>query len=402
MIIKKYTGGAWVAQSPKVTYTDIVADVTAQTPVSIFDGGKLLATYLPDFVFGGMRFADDLGTFSDSAFASKLDAAYLAYGQDSLDGMIGKYFIANSSQTIVPNSSTQAGSTGRYYQWDTAREFEEDGVDGSNIPVEHGDWVVITGVTKTANNPYTVTLSVVNNTYQIATSSATGVIKIGYSENGKNYPVELNGSSKAFVNVPWDDVSTANVRAAGALMDDELTSLSGVKTLTVPDSTTISTFGASLVDDTSAGAALTTLGVSAFAQTLLDDANAAGVLTTLGVDTDITTLSLPGNTTISGFGASLIDDADAAAARATLGVDAAGTDNSTNVTLAGSYDYITIDSNQVITRNQVDYATDISNKPTASDGLELDGDNFEMVHPLYVDTSDPTGTIKDDAIAFVG
>lgn len=64
-----------------------------------------------------------------------------------------------------------------------------------------------------------------------------------------------------------DVTDTANVTAAGALMDSELTSLSGVKTLTVPDSTTISTFGASLVDDADASAARTTLGLGTAATT---------------------------------------------------------------------------------------------------------------------------------------
>ena len=41
-----------------------------------------------------------------------------------------------------------------------------------------------------------------------ATSSALGGVKIGYSENGKNYPVELDGSNKMFVNVPWTDTNT--------------------------------------------------------------------------------------------------------------------------------------------------------------------------------------------------
>ena len=31
---------------------------------------------------------------------------------------------------------------------------------------------------------------------------------IGYTENGKNYPVELDGSGKMFVNVPWTDTNT--------------------------------------------------------------------------------------------------------------------------------------------------------------------------------------------------
>lgn len=59
-----------------------------------------------------------------------------------------------------------------------------------------------------------------------------------------------------------DVTDTANVTAAGALMDSEVGSLSGIKTLTVPDSTTISSFGASLVDDADASAARTTLGLA--------------------------------------------------------------------------------------------------------------------------------------------
>jgi hypothetical protein len=96
-----------------------------------------------------------------------------------------------------------------------------------------------------------------------------------------------------------------------------------------------------------------------------DTANvtAAGALMDSEVDADIKTLALPANTTISTFGASLIDDASASAARTTLGVDAAGTDNSTNVTLAGSLDYLTL-SGQEITRNAIDLGTDVtSNLP---------------------------------------
>jgi len=66
---------------------------------------------------------------------------------------------------------------------------------------------------------------------------------------------------------------------------------------------------------------------------------------------------------ITSFGRSLIDDADASAARTTLGVDAAGTDNSTNVTIAAGLDYITI-SGQELTLGDItiddmaDMATD--------------------------------------------
>jgi hypothetical protein len=65
----------------------------------------------------------------------------------------------------------------------------------------------------------------------------------------------------------------------------------------------------------------------------------------------------------STFAQTILDDADAGAVRTTIGVDAAGTDNSTNVTLAGSLDYLSI-SGQAITLGQVDYSSDISNLPT--------------------------------------
>ena len=77
------------------------------------------------------------------------------------------------------------------------------------------------------------------------------------------------------------------------------------------------------------------------------------------LDTDLPTLSLPASTTISAFGATVVDDADASTARATLDVDQAGTDNSTDVTLAGSLDYLTL-SGQQITRGAIDLSTDVS------------------------------------------
>lgn len=56
-------------------------------------------------------------------------------------------------------------------------------------------------------------------------------------------------------------LTSGQVSAAGALMDSEVASLSGIKTLTVPDSTTITSFAATVLDDTTASDARTTLGV---------------------------------------------------------------------------------------------------------------------------------------------
>lgn len=52
-------------------------------------------------------------------------------------------------------------------------------------------------------------------TYSQATSSTLGLVKIGYSESGKNYPVELNSSGQMYVNVPWTDNNTTYSAGAG-------------------------------------------------------------------------------------------------------------------------------------------------------------------------------------------
>ena len=64
-----------------------------------------------------------------------------------------------------------------------------------------------------------VTSNFNNFTLAVATSSALGGIKIGYTEAGKNYPVELDGDNKAFVNVPWTDTS--------ALTSEEVMDIAG-------------------------------------------------------------------------------------------------------------------------------------------------------------------------------
>jgi len=69
-----------------------------------------------------------------------------------------------------------------------------------------------------------------------------------------------------------------------------------------------------------------------------------------------------GPTDISGKltkSSNLSDLTNVSTARTNLGVDAAGTDNSTPVTLSGTPDYITI-SGQTITRNQIDLTADVT------------------------------------------
>ena len=90
-------------------------------------------------------------------------------------------------------------------------------------------------------------------------------------------------------------------------------------------------------------------------------AQVAGGLTTTGVLADLNTLGA--NTIADQFlvstAAGVLAWESAAAARTSLGVDAAGTDNSTNVTLAGTPNYLTI-SGQTITQNRLDLSDDLN------------------------------------------
>lgn len=66
-----------------------------------------------------------------------------------------------------------------------------------------------------------------------ASSSALGGIKIGYSDNGRNYAVELNSSGKAYVNVPWTDTNTtynvATTSANGLMSSSDKSKLDGIQ-----------------------------------------------------------------------------------------------------------------------------------------------------------------------------
>ena len=90
---------------------------------------------------------------------------------------------------------------------------------GKNYPVQLSSGKMYVNVPWTDNNT----------TYSEATSSAYGLIKIGYSASGKNYPVQLSGG-KAYVNVPWTDTTYANATtsAAGLMSKDDKTKLDGI------------------------------------------------------------------------------------------------------------------------------------------------------------------------------
>ena len=67
----------------------------------------------------------------------------------------------------------------------------------------------------------------------LAANGVRGGVQIGYSQNGKNYPVQLSGE-KMYVNVPWTDTNTtysnASQSAAGLMSATDKAKLDGIAT----------------------------------------------------------------------------------------------------------------------------------------------------------------------------
>lgn len=82
--------------------------------------------------------------------------------------------------------------------------------------------------------------------------------------------------------------------------------------------------------------AIAALSTTSYGRSFLALANAAAGISALGLDADLATFALPASTTISTYGKSLVDDADAATARSTLGLGTAATSNTGDFDAAGA------------------------------------------------------------------
>lgn len=355
MIIKKWndTSNAWVELYPKTKASELYA---SDGTTGIFDSDtKVKAAYLPDFVFGGLQFKAAIGSQTESSFATNLDSVYQDFGTDSVSGMIGKYFIATTSFTLGMNSLTQAGSTGRYYQWDTEHETEEGGGSGDDLTVEASDWIVIQSASINGSGHYIIKLSVVNNTYRSATASASGIVKLGSSTAqstaanavsttaARTYAIQNNGSGQLVVNVPWSDTnttySTATSSALGLIKLGSDTEQS-VAANSV-SSTSGRTYAVQLNSSDQAVVNVPWSDTNTF-RTIIAGGNTLGTSETL-------TLSAGSNVSIS---------------------ESAGT-----VTIA---------------------STDTNTTYTAGEGMTLSGTEFRSTYPLYVGASAPTVATEDE------
>lgn len=162
---------------PTTTTDQLVSAADGTTQV--FDGNhKLKAAYLPDFVFGGMRFVAAIDPQDQGTMDTLSQLASVRTLNQTTDA--GKYFIV--LQTAV--NLAEGTQVGNYIgKWET--DEVDDGIDPTTtLTIEAGDWLVVSRVL--LNTPSagvtTVYFSVVNNTYQDAsTGGVKGVVSLSGS-----------------------------------------------------------------------------------------------------------------------------------------------------------------------------------------------------------------------------
>lgn len=177
-----------------------------------------------------------------------------------------------------------------------------------------------TQLLSTISNAGTIASQASNNV-SISGGSISGVTLTASTANltdatNKRLMTDAQETKLDSVETDADVTDTTNVTSAGALMDSEVTDLFGIK------SVTISTLQVKPSEGAFANGDKTKLdGIEASAD-VTDTANvtSAGALMDSEVDANVKTLSLPASTTISTFAKTFLDDANAASVKTTLEV----------------------------------------------------------------------------------
>jgi hypothetical protein len=222
------------------------------------------------------------------------------------------------------------------------------------IGTDSGDTIVITGNLQVSGTTTTVNSTTVNlNDHNIVLDSGNSTSAV-VADAG----ITLEGGSGDDVTWMWDASNTAMTLKLGSSLGD---AAFGTIELGHATDTTIARSGSG--DITIEGNAVYRAGGTDVpvadggtgASTLTD----GGVLLGSGTGAITAMAVLADGEMIVGDGTTDPVAESGATLRTSIGVDAAGTDNSTNVTLAGTPDYITI-SGQQITRNAIDLTADVT------------------------------------------
>jgi len=185
--IKRYNGTTttWESLFPNTKAQNILNNAGTE---SVFDANnKLKTAYLPDAIFDSLEFFSVVGQNSDlrNLVVDAYEATRPLYTTEPRN-IKGLYWVASANITLT----APAGSISYNDPFSPLDPTfvvaillpSEEGktTDNTSVTIETGDWVVITKVTGDGsnNNPFAVTFAVVNNTYELAGTSNTGIVTL--------------------------------------------------------------------------------------------------------------------------------------------------------------------------------------------------------------------------------
>lgn len=176
------------------TYNQATADTLGLVKIGYSATGKNYPVVLDGSgkMYVNVPWTDTNTTYSNMGAATSSAAGKAGLVPAPAAGAQGKYLRGDGTWQTPPNTtysnmggatSSAAGSAGLVPAPAAGKQ--------ASFLRGDGTWVVPT-----------------NTTYAKANTTTLGLVMIGYAENGKNYPVELDSSGKMYVNVPWTDTNT--------------------------------------------------------------------------------------------------------------------------------------------------------------------------------------------------
>lgn len=176
------------------TYNQATADTLGLVKIGYTSSGKNYAVSLDanGKMYVNVPWTDTNTTYSNMGAATSSAAGKAGLVPAPAAGAQGKYLRGDGTWQTPPNATynNMGGATSSAAGTSGLVPAPAAGKQASFLRGD-GTWVVPT-----------------NTTYAKANTSTLGLVMIGYAENGKNYPVELDSSGKMYVNVPWTDTNT--------------------------------------------------------------------------------------------------------------------------------------------------------------------------------------------------